>query len=88
MNQDIPKETRRKLSKLFYLRRKLLANDKNLRLTVRKNLLFVNNVRFHWDESERLIWGKENGGAKLSEIVKKDVSGILELLKEDNPHAK
>lgn len=77
LQQDLPVGARKKRSKLLALRRGILEMKRNVRVNVSVDSLYVNNVQFKWSDSSGLLFGREDGCMKLSEILQEDVSPMI-----------
>jgi hypothetical protein len=88
IDKDYPVGIRLKRNKLLMIRRELLKVNKGARVRLIQDNLYINNVKFRWDEREGLKPGEEDGLAKLRAVVSEDLSGLVKVLNGENEQEK
>ena len=66
-----------KRSKLVWKRKEISALDKDLKMDIRDDAMYIKNFKFEWDENNGLTTGEEEGNKKLSALIGRDVEELV-----------
>lgn len=90
IERDMPIEVKRNADKLLAVKKELRAKvpDKNLRMSVQYDSLFVGRDKFNWDVAKGLMFGRKDGLQALNQLYNVDISERVRSLLRERSGAK
>jgi hypothetical protein len=87
IHRDLSEASRKKRSKLYAIKKKILTIDEKSSVTVKRNLLFYKNTRYSWCLKKGLLVGDKDGISILSADLKEDITLFINNLKNNKDMA-